>query len=104
MRLVQPAVLLFHALADEKVVLGLLDDGSHETESVGDAPGIGDFAGGPLGCSPVEGLTVVDEVVESAHDLLHGGIAVGTMSVDDVYVWQVQTLEREVHALDDVFP
>jgi hypothetical protein len=102
MSLIQPAVLLLHALANKKVILRLLDNGANETQSISDAPGIGDLTGRPLRCTPVESLAVVDEVVESTNDLLHGGVAVWTMRVDNIHIGQIQSLQRQVHALDDV--
>jgi hypothetical protein len=89
-------------VSGEEVVLGLLDDGSDEVESVGDGPGLGDLLRGPLGGAPVEGPALVDDPVDGAHRLLDGRGGVGAVAVDDVDVVHVEAAERGAEALDDV--
>lgn len=88
----------------QHVVLRLLDDGANEPQPVRDPPRSHDFGGAPLRRAPVKGLVGLDEVVEGPHRLLHGGVAVGAVGVDDVDVVEAEALERVVHALDDVLP
>ncbi|KAF9892045.1 hypothetical protein FE257_002451 [Aspergillus nanangensis] len=59
--------------ASRLFVLGLLDYGADQVEAVGD------LVGGPLGGAPVEDLAGGEEVVEGAHDLFYGGVAVGAV-------------------------
>lgn len=41
-------------------------------------------------------------MVEGAHRLLHGRVAVRAVGVDEVDILKLQPLERLVHALDDM--
>lgn len=93
---VQPAVLRLDTLARQQVVLRLLDDRADKTQLIGDAPGRCDLAGGPFGGTPVERLALVDNVVEGADDLFNRCVSVRAVCVDDVDVWQVQALQREI--------
>lgn len=88
--------------AGQHVVGGLLHDGADEAELIGVAPGGGDLVGVPFGGAPVEGLALVDDVVEGADGLFDGGLTVRSVGVDEVYVVELKTLESGVDTLDNV--
>lgn len=93
---IQPAILGLDAFAHQQIVLWLLDDRADQAQFVGDTPGFSDLAGGPFRGAPVEGLALVDDVVEGANDLLRRCVTVRPVRVDYVDVRQAQPLERQV--------
>lgn len=70
-------------------VLGLLDDGSDEVVLVGDVVSFLKLLRTPFTRSPVEGLSVVDDLSEGSDDLLHRNGGIVSMSEDDVDVGSV---------------
>lgn len=70
----------------EHRVLGLLADGSDEVVLVGDVVSLLELLSGPLAGSPVEGLSVVDDLSEGSDDLLHRDGGIVSVSEDDVDV------------------
>ena len=82
--LIQQHVVLFNPFAREHVVLRLLHQRADQVEFVGVSPCGGNLVGIPFGGAPVKGLSCIDEVVESADGFFNGGIAVRTVSVDEV--------------------
>ncbi len=83
--------------------MGLFHQRPYEAQSVGVAPGAGDFVGVPFGGAPVEGFASVDDVVECADGFFDGGVAVGAVGVDEVDVGELEAGEGGVDAFDDVF-
>lgn len=57
--------------------------------------------GAYFGCSPVECFAGVDEVVECPHGLFHRTSAIRSVSIDEIYIFQLETFESEVSAFDD---
>ena len=82
--LVKQDVVLFDSASEEHVVLWLLHDRTDHVQLVGVPPGCGDLVGVPLRGAPVEGFALVDEIVEGADGFFDGGVAVGTVGVDQV--------------------
>ena len=68
---------------------------------VGVAPGGSDLVGVPFGGSPVEGFAGVYYVVEGSDGLFNGGVAVGTVGIDQIYVFEAETFERGVDSFND---
>lgn len=95
-------VLDLEALAVQHRVVGLLAHGADHVEAGSNLLGLGDLGGGPLRSAPVVRLVVVDEPVERAHNLLHGGGDVWAVRKDHVDVVELQALETVLRALDDV--
>jgi hypothetical protein len=56
-----------------------------------------------LGCSPVEGLSCLNKIIERSDDFLHRTSAIRSMRIDDIYIVQLQTFEGEFRSLDDAF-
>ena len=81
---VEEHVVLFDALARQHVVLRLLHGRADQVESLGVAPGRGDFVGVPFRCAPVEDFARVDEVVDGADGLFEGRVAVGSVAVEQI--------------------
>jgi len=80
----------------------LLDLGADQVESLGDLLCVLNFVLAPLGSTPVEGLALVNDVVEGSDNLLHGDSSVWSMGKDNVDVVESQVLERDVETLNDV--
>lgn len=93
----QVLVLDLEALAVQHRVVGLLADGAHEAEALGNLARLADLRRAPLGRAPVKGFALcvalvehekkgltVNDVVERAHSLLHGHSGVSAVRKDDV--------------------
>ena len=48
---------------------------------LGTCPGGGDFRGAPGGGAPVEGFTLINDVVEGADGFFDWGVAIGTVGI-----------------------
>lgn len=78
------------------------------TEAVGPSVvvGLDDNPGGGVGDTKVENLARCDQIVESVHDLFHGGSKVPPVQVQEVNVVSLELLEtvldRDPHALHGV--
>jgi hypothetical protein len=71
-----------------------------QTQPIRNPPCVGKFFGGPLTGSPVESPPTLNHVVECADNLLHGGEAVGAVSVNQVDILEAQTVQRGSHTFD----
>lgn len=108
-------------LAVKHRVVGLLAGRRDEVEAARNGDGLLDLRRAPLAGSPfkskseylmqiiravvnepVKRLSLLDNGVEAANDLLHGSARVVAVSEDDVDVGEVEALERVLHALDQV--
>jgi hypothetical protein len=81
----------------------LFDNRTDEPQTVGYGPCFFDLRGEPFGCTPVESLAAVDEVVEGADCFLDGRVAVWAVGVQDVDVRQLEALEGGFGGFDEVF-
>lgn len=62
-------------------------DWADHVQSVGCSPRHCDFFRVPLAGSPVESLAGVNDMVESSYCLLHWGVPVGSVRVDEVHCY-----------------
>lgn len=69
-----------------------------------DSQCVEDLACVPVGCGPVEAPTFLDDLVKSAADLLKRSEIVIKMSVDHIYIVQLQPVETSLHSFADVLP
>ena len=93
----------FDFCAGKHVVLGLFHDGANQTELVCYPPCSGNLVGIPFRSSPIKRFARIDDMVESSDCLFNGSIAVRSVSIDQVDVFQLQTLEGRINTLNDVF-
>lgn len=80
----------------------LFAGGSNQSEGVGDSDCLLNLRAGPFAGSPVKGLSLFDNVVETPDNLDHGSGSVVAMSENDVDVIQLEPFETRVHALDEM--
>lgn len=94
--------VLLAILAVEHVVLRLLDRGSNQVKLVGDQVGLLELVGRPLAGTPVEGESLLDAPVECSDGLFDGNRGVRPVSIHNIDIVELESLERRLQALDDV--
>lgn len=100
--LVQVVEFSLNFVSRQHRVTWLLHDWSNKTKTVGVAPGGCDLGRSPLRGSPVEGLALIDNVVECSHSLFHWGLPIWSMGVDDVDIIESQSLQCLIGTLDNM--
>ncbi|GAO49825.1 hypothetical protein G7K_3963-t1 [Saitoella complicata NRRL Y-17804] len=96
--------LLLELVALKEVVLRLVDRGRDEVVFGRDMVSVLDLERGPLGCTPVKSMTIIDDLGERTNDLLHRRKRIGTVRHDNINIIQLQPLQTLLHTLQQMLP
>jgi len=75
-----------------------------QIQLISDPPRIRNLLRGPLASTPIKRPSTLNNMVESAHNFLHGCLPVWTVRVHQVDILESQPIERSPQTLDDMFP
>ncbi|KAJ8540616.1 hypothetical protein ON010_g12612 [Phytophthora cinnamomi] len=84
------------------LLVSKLSLGSWQTEAVSHFTLFADLSGCPRARASVEGPALRDHEVHRAYGLLNGGVWVRLVAENDVHILLIESLGRNVRALDDV--
>lgn len=98
----EEGIFLFESFSDHHGVLRLFNNGSDEAKSVTAGIGFSNSISRPFRSTPVEGLSVVDEIVEGSAGFFDGSGIIGSVAEDNIDVVQLESLEGVVAAFNDV--
>ncbi len=87
----------------EQIVLGLLHHRLVQVMALGNFVGGADFIGIPLRGTPVERLAARDDVAHRPYGFLDRRGRVGTVAIHQVDVIELQTLQRAVDRIHQIF-
>lgn len=95
-------VVLFESVTLDHVVLGLLNDWLVPPILLTDTDGSHDTGRWPLRSAPVEGETLLDNVMHRCAGLLELSLIVRPMRKHNINIVQLESLQRVLNAFDDV--
>ncbi len=90
-------------MAVEQVILRLFHGRRAQVVASCKVCGAHDLRCRPFRSTPVKGLALADHLVESEDRFLNGGLRVRPVGEDKINIIQLQSFERMIHALNDVF-
>mmetsp|Transcript_2091 Transcript_2091/g.3375 ORF Transcript_2091/g.3375 Transcript_2091/m.3375 type:complete len:253 (-) Transcript_2091:490-1248(-) len=90
--------IFLNTVSGQHVVIGLLHDRRHQLIDLCHPIRFSDFLGCPVRCTPIKGLSRLNNVIEATHDLFHWSEVVDPMCIDHIDIVQLQSLQRLVHA------
>lgn len=94
----------FHLLIEsiEHVILTLISDRFMQVKSLTHCQSFNDFLSIPVACGPVECWSFFNDLMESSTDLLHRGVVVIMMGIQDIDVVHLQSVQTFFDALPDM--
>ena len=83
----------------KQIILRLLNDGAHKVQSLSHTPSLSDLLGRPFAGAPIESPTFVNHVIHGPHGLFNGRLNIPAVTVDEINVFHIETLEVLDHTL-----
>src|ERR1043165_9519015 len=87
-------------MACKHVVDRLLRNWLMQMIPIGDLDRSNNLAGGPIRSAPVHGFAPFDDIVHRPNSLFDRRCSIRAMAIDQVYVFELETLERSVNSFD----
>lgn len=91
-----------HLVPGQQIVLRLFDDWPDQIQPLSYSPSLCDLLSRPFAGAPIESPPLVDHIVHRSDGFFNGGRRVWTVTVNNVDILHIHSLQRSFCALHDV--